>query len=460
MAAIVAALVLVNVALVLRELQRGGSSPAPGVGRLHVALFLLCLALVTAPQAYRSYRAADGLPYTWTTSKVWLASAECAKETLKFLVLCRDGQVVPIADGFGGDDLGHALALEIYSATTQVTVQPEQISRLNTTLNYAAMVALALLLMTSGLRVAALAMLMGGTLIANNLHALTPHPAQFAAACFAALLPIAILGRPRCRAAWMAAGFFALGLALLLREAIGMMGVLTSLIAAALLFVRQRTVAPVLLALAIVATSATPFLLLRARDVAYQLPPPEKLESHGAFANLYMGLGAVPNPFGIAWSDFSAIDAVKAIDPSVAYLSPRFYEILQARYFEIVRDSPAEVTSIYLAKLMVTLRTEMPGLPFRPVLWLALLVIVAAGALVRRGRRFDAAADSCDAVLVACASLAGAFVAQAVLISFDMQYLFPAQIFLLLAMAAIVDMMLPVRKLPRAAAKSPGAAGS
>lgn len=445
-AAILAALVLVNVVLVVRELRRGRSGGRSGGRGLHAALFLLCLALVTAPQAYRSWRAAEGLPYTWTTSKVWLASAECARQTGRFLVLCRDGQIVPIADGFGGDDLGHALALELYSAVTGAEIRPEQISLLNTALNYAALVALALLLMASGLPVASLALLTGGTLVANHLHALTPHPAQFAAACLAAILPIAILGQPRARGGWIAAGFAGLALALLLREAIGMMGVLTGLIATGLLFARQRTFAAVLVAAAIVATSAAPFLLLRARDVVYQLPAPERLESHGAFANLYMGLGGVPNRFGIEWSDFSAIDAVKAVDPSVAYLSPRFYEILQTRYFEIVRESPAAVASIYLQKLALTLRTDLPSLPFRPSLWLTLLSIAVAGVLVRRRWRFDVVVGSFDAVMVTCACLVGAFVAQAVLISFDMQYLFPVQVFPLLAAAAIVDMLLPVRK--------------
>ncbi|SFV01382.1 hypothetical protein SAMN05192541_109343 [Bradyrhizobium arachidis] len=419
------------------ESVRGFSAPF-----VRTALLLVCLALATAPQAYRSFQKADGLPHSWTTAKVWLASADCARATHKFLVLCHGEDVVPIADGFGGDDLGHALALEVYSVVSGAPVRPEQISHLNTALNYTALIAVALLLMACNLPVASLSVLTVGAFMARQFHALTPHPAQFAAACFAVILPIAILGRPRFRAAWIAAGFVGLAVALLLREAIGMMGVLTALIATILLVIRERKLAPVVLALAIVATAATPYALLRARDAVYQLPPPEKLESHGTWANLYMGLGGVPNPFGIEWSDYSAIDAVKAVDPAVPYLSPRFYEILRERYLDLVRQHPAEVASIYWAKLVLILHAEMSGLPFAPTLWPVLLVLAISGALVRWYRRSDAGIENFDAVMAASASMAAGFVAQGVLIYFHMQYMFPIQMFLLLGAAVLIDVFL------------------
>lgn len=410
---------------------------------IYAILFGLCLLLVTIPQMRKSFLASDGLPFAWTTSKIWLQSAECARTTSKFLVLCREGALEPIANGFGGDDLGHALALEIYSVVSQKTATPADISRLNTIINYLSLLTLASLLFSMSLPFACLSLLTLGTSIANQLHALTPHPAQFGVACLVTILPLSILGNGRINRAWVAIGLVTLVLALLFREAIGMMGIAASLLAVILRFFLQRgtfSIKHVILLAVIGALSATPYLLLRARDATYHLPPPKKLESHGTWANLYMGLGGVENPFGIEWNDFSAIDAVKAVDPSVEYLSPRFFQILKERYFEILRTDPVGVAKVYLKKLEITLRARMPIWIRAWPLWIIITVLSIASILARRLISKDHERVACDAVLVISGLYVVAFVAQATLFNFDLQYLFPIQLFLLLATAAVVDM--------------------
>lgn len=393
-----------------------------GFAILLAATFLI----FTAPQAYRSYAAASGLTLSWTTGKVWLVSAECALQTSKILVICRDDKVLPIADGFGGDDLGHALTLDLVTILTGKAPSPNSISTLNTTVNYLGLAVLALLLFSAGLPLVSFALLTVGTLTANELHALTPHPSQFGAAAFAALLPIAILTNRR--PAWIAAGFLGLIAALMFREAIGMMGVVASLCAVLLVTVRDRSkrAANLAMAVAIAATALAPYAVLRTRDAAYDLPPPTKLESHGTWANLYMGLGAVENPFGIEWSDFSAIDAVKAVDPSVDYLSPRFYEILKGLYFKTVIAHPLDVVSVYFRKLLVTLHSPMLyGLE----LWHTLSFILLATLFVGFGQP----------VLLVCFAFTAMFLAQATLFHFHMQYLFPIKLFVLLATASVME---------------------
>lgn len=329
------------------------------VGSHGFALLLgATLLLFTVPQLYRSYAASSGMELTWTTGKVWLKSAECARQTGTILVICRDDKVLPIADGFGGDDLGHALSLDLATLLTGKVPTESGISILNSTVNYVGLAVLALIVFSAGMPLSAFALLTVGTIISNQFHALTPHPAQLGAACFAAILPIALLTARH--AAWIATGFLGLIAALLFREAVGMMGIVASLLAVGVIAVRDRKwITSVVLAVAVIATAAAPFGLLRARDIAYDLPPPEKIESHGTWANLYMGLGAVENPFGIEWSDFSAIDAVKAVDPSVEYLNPRFYEILKGLYFNTVFAHPVDVASIYFRKIIVTLHTPI-----------------------------------------------------------------------------------------------------
>lgn len=410
---------------------------------LYSILFVLCLVLAAVPQMRKSILAAEGLPFAWTTSKIWLQSAECARATLKFLVLCQGDDIVPIANGFGGDDLGHALALELYSAITQKPVQPADISRLNTIVNYLSLLMLAALLLAMNLPAACFLLLTAGTVIANQLHVLTPHPAQFGVACLVSILPLTILGTPRNRQVWMTFGFLALCLALLFREAIGMMGVVASLLAVLIRLFWQpdRPVfVHVLLLAAIVTTSATPYFLLRARDTIYHLPPAEKLESHGTWANLYMGLGGVENPFGIEWDDFSAINAVKTVNPSIEYLSPRFFQILRERYFEIFRAHPIAVLKVYLKKLNITSQSRLPIFRFLP-LWQIVAALLATGALLHRFSKTTLPTTGYEAAFIVSLLYISAFLAQATLFNFDLQYLFPIQLFLLLPAGAIVDLL-------------------
>ncbi|MCD9819804.1 hypothetical protein [Bradyrhizobium japonicum] len=390
----------------------------------HGFAFLLAATLLifTAPQAYRSYAASSGLPFFWTTSKVWIESAECAQKTSKILVICRDDKVMPIADGFGGDDLGHALTLELITILTGKVPAPASISALNTAVNYLGLVALAFLLFSAGMPLGSFALLTVGTFIANQFHALSPHPSQFGAACFAAILPIAIVKNQR----WIAAGFIGLVAALMLREAIGMMGVVASLCAVVTARDRSKRAVNLAMAVAIFATAATPYALLRARDAAYNLPAPTKLESHGTWANLYMGLGAVENPFAIEWSDFSAIDAVKAVDPSVDYLSPRFYEILKGLYFKTIIAHPLDVVSVYFRKLLVTLHTPIL---YDLEIWHALILVAIGAFFVGLGQP----------VLLICFAFIAMFLAQATLFHFHMQYLFPIKLFALIAAASVME---------------------
>ncbi|WP_441280073.1 hypothetical protein [Bradyrhizobium sp. 63_E2_N1_3] len=398
----------------------------------HGFAFLLAATFLffTIPQLYRSYDASTGQVLTWTTGKVWMKSAKCALQTGKVLVICKDDKVLPIADGFGGDDLGHALSMDLAAIVMREVPADTGISILNSTVNYLGLAILALLVFSAGLPLSSFALLTAGTFTANKLHALTPHPAQLGAACFAALLPIALLTARR--PAWIVVGFLGLIAALLFREAIGMMGIVASLFAVAIVTLRDRRwMVGMALAAAVVATSAAPYGLLRARDIAYSLPPPEKIESHGTWANLYMGLGAVENPFGIEWNDFSAIDAVKAVDPSVEYLSPRFYDILKGLYFKTVFAHPLDVVSIYFRKLLVTLDAPMW---FSTKLWQVLSVILA-------GWLFAGLGQPIPLVFIAL------FLAQSVLIHFHDQYLFPIRIFVLLAAAGVVEAL--VKRVPQ-----------
>lgn len=86
----------------------------------------------------------------------------------------------------------------------------------------------------------------------------------------------------------------------------------------------------------------------------------------------YLGLGYLPNRWGIAWNDSIAAAAVRRIDPNAAFLSPRYSHVLEHLYFKILRTDPWFVARTYLTKAGVelndALRRFVPGLVLLPVL--------------------------------------------------------------------------------------------
>jgi hypothetical protein len=95
---------------------------------------------------------------------------------------------------------------------------------------------------------------------------------------------------------------------------------------------------------------------------------------HPFWHSAYIGLGYLPNRWGIVWSDSNAAAAVRRVDPNAVFLSPRYSAILRDLYFDIVRDDPGLVVHTYAAKAAVelndALRRFLPGLAVLPALLL------------------------------------------------------------------------------------------
>jgi hypothetical protein len=73
--------------------------------------------------------------------------------------------------------------------------------------------------------------------------------------------------------------------------------------------------------------------------------------AHSLWHPTYLGLGYLPNGWGIRWSDRVGEETVHRIDPNAAYLSPRYEQILRRQYFSIVRHHPFWVARLYAVKL-------------------------------------------------------------------------------------------------------------
>lgn len=113
------------------------------------------------------------------------------------------------------------------------------------------------------------------------------------------------------------------------------------------------------LAAALLAGTALPRLyadrLERARDAfvraaAAGRPPPERGDAmwHPA----YIGLGYLPNRYGIVYRDESAIEKVRSVDPRAPYLSPRYTSILRDEVVRIAREDPWLVARTVAAKAL------------------------------------------------------------------------------------------------------------
>lgn len=71
---------------------------------------------------------------------------------------------------------------------------------------------------------------------------------------------------------------------------------------------------------------------------------------HPFWHNAYIGLGYLPNPYGIEWNDSVAADFVKRQNPEAAYLSPEYERTLRDEYFRIARTDPGFIRDNLLTK--------------------------------------------------------------------------------------------------------------
>jgi hypothetical protein len=76
---------------------------------------------------------------------------------------------------------------------------------------------------------------------------------------------------------------------------------------------------------------------------------------HPFWHNAYIGLGYLPNRYGIEWNDAISSEFVRQHDPSAGYLSKRYERILRDEYFRIAREDPGLVLRNVVAKLGLTL---------------------------------------------------------------------------------------------------------
>ncbi len=104
---------------------------------------------------------------------------------------------------------------------------------------------------------------------------------------------------------------------------------------------------------------------------------------HPFWHTAYIGLGVVHNRYGIRYADSVAAAYVRSVDPTAAYVSPRYEAILRRRVLHILTTDPGFVARAETRKLEEVLADAVSRLPLLLIV-VPLCIILAKGKDRRR----------------------------------------------------------------------------
>lgn len=411
-------------------------------------MFLACALLLVFSQFHRSYDDAERYGYLpdimvsdWSATNVWLTAADCALERGVWLAVCENGKLVPISERAVADDPGHALILGLWAIAKRSHATLVDVARLNILVDTIGLVALAGLLFALRAYVTSIVLLWLGPVEYLGWMGTSPHWAYVGLVSLAALLPLALVARKtgllprRAGNLWIAAGIVCLALATLMREAIGLMGLLVTAMAIVVLLARrQRPLFLLIVGAFAVLAFSTPRWVVMARDIAFDMQPAQRLATHGLSHTLYLGLGFVENKWGIRYDDDYGEDVANKQD--IVFCSPDYFRLMWKLYAARWLEDPGEVARIYAEKAWMVLSkpTLYPGPPFGVVLAIALLHLSLATAL-GAWRWLDFAQGL--AIESVALAFAGLFLAQAMAALPSQKYTMPVNAFVLVLFGVI-----------------------
>jgi hypothetical protein len=250
------------------------------------------------------------------------------------------------------------------------------------------------------------------------------------------ILPLALVARtrgwlsPKVSAPLIAVGLLLLAFASLLREAVGLSVLLVTIGAGVWTLWhdrhrRGRWVATIAILAAAVVASQSSRLIVTARNAAYALDAANLPATHGMSHTLYIGLGAIPNKWGIRYDDAVGREAAATAEPGVAIYSKDYFRVMSELYWDKWREDPGEVARIYLVKLGILLGDSVIE-PAPPLV--VLLVLVIAIQLLTRHRRWaagDHGGETRLAINLVVLGLIGLIMAQATLATPTRLYTMP-----------------------------------
>lgn len=423
---------------------------------LQVVGVVACIGLVLWPQLKSSFEASNRYRATttsdWNATNVWLKSAECARETGAWLVICDQGKLIPISERALADDPGHALILAWWARVADRTIAVIDVAHLNLTINLVGLLVLVATLLFIGAYIPAVVLLLFGPYVFLEWFGTSPHWALIGLSAMQPVLPLGLVARwrrwvsPASSLCLTLIGILALAFASLIREAVAQMTLIVTLgtlvwIVAATWRSDRRLAGLFIVALATLLASQTARLTVGLRDSIYQVEPAGLVVTHGMSHTLYIGLGVVENKFGIRYDDAVGKEAAAKEAPHVTYLSRDYFRVMWSLYFARWSDDPLEVSRIYFKKLWLILGDRIPD--FFPPVWLFLVLVMPIHWLAN-GRAGSGGSPNCDkrlAVNFVSLSFVGLFVVQAMLAQPDRFYAAPIGAFTIVMAGVTIENM-------------------
>lgn len=151
---------------------------------------------------------------------------------------------------------------------------------------------------------------------------------------------------------WFLPYFLIAGVANIVREGDGMIGILLLVILLIVITAQdgRKIYKPkprknILILLLLILVYLSPTLLLNGvrswRNSKYfNGESSDMITHHGIWHNAFMGLGYIPNSYGIQWDDTNPIKFVHKVNPNVGYMTNEYYSILRGLYFKYSFESP------------------------------------------------------------------------------------------------------------------------
>jgi hypothetical protein len=109
----------------------------------------------------------------------------------------------------------------------------------------------------------------------------------------------------------------------------------------------------------------------------------DKITQHPLYHTAYIGLGYLPNSYGIRFKDGVAFARVQRVAPGTPYLSPRYEATIRNAYYGFVRAHPLETLRQYGAKALVAIANTGPYLLLVLLTLPAMLLLGSDRRLVR-----------------------------------------------------------------------------
>ena len=162
---------------------------------------------------------------------------------------------------------------------------------------------------------------------------------------------------------WFSGYFLVAGAANIIRDGDGIVGILMFVALLVIMLVQDGVRShlgnvrqKILMAALFVFAYSFPLLVLSGvrayrNYVFFEGQASEQMAHHGLWHNAFMGLGYIPNEYGIHWADSVSRDFAQQVKPGVKYMSKEYFVILRRLYFQYWLESPELWLDNYFVKL-------------------------------------------------------------------------------------------------------------